>query len=180
MAWLLKHARIIGYWTFAILAGAVLIGLESMEDSEPTFSILAFFYFALLTFWGVRWLVGQIKSTLTVKREKTTLELKHLQSQINPHFFFNTLNNLYGLIEKDKDKARQLVLKLSDMMRYSIYEGQQETVTIREELTYLKNYVELHQMRYHKEIDIQFEQTIENENLEILPLLFISLLENGA
>jgi len=179
MTWLLKHSRIIAYWGFAIIAGALLVGLESMEDSEPTFSFLAFFYFALLAFFGIRWLVGQVKSTLTVKREKTNLELKHLQSQINPHFFFNTLNNLYGLIEKDKDQARQLVLKLSDMMRYSIYEGQQETVTIQEELTYLKKYVELHQMRYHKTIDVKFEQTIENENLEILPLLFINLLENA-
>ncbi len=179
MAWLLKHPRIIAYWTFAIMGGAALIGIESMEDSEPTFSILGFFYFSLLTFFGVRWLVGQIKSTLTAKREKTNLELKHLQSQINPHFFFNTLNNLYGLIEKDKDQARQLVLKLSDMMRYSIYEGQQETVTIQEELNYLKDYVELHQMRYHKKIDIKFEESIENEKTEILPLLLISLLENA-
>lgn len=183
MTWLLNmfktHYRVLAYWAFAVIAGVALIDLESMEDGEPTFSILAFFYFALLTFFGVRWIMGQIKSTLLVKREKTNLELKHLQSQINPHFFFNTLNNLYGLIEKDKDKARQLVLKLSDMMRYSIYEGQQEKVTIKEELTYLKNYLELHRMRYHKEIDIRFEETIENEDAEILPLLFINLLENA-
>lgn len=174
-----NHYRIIAYWAFAIIVGVFLIDLESTEDSEPTFSILAFFYFSLLTFFGVRWIIGQIKSTLIVKREKTNIELKHLQSQINPHFFFNTLNNLYGLIEKDKDKARKLVLKLSDMMRYSIYEGQQEKVTIKEELAYLKNYLELHRMRYHKEIDIRFEETIENEEAEILPLLFINLLENA-
>lgn len=175
----LKHYRIISYWAFAILAGGALIALESMEDSEPTFSILTFFYFALLIFFGVRWIIGQIKSTLVVKREKTNIELKHLQSQINPHFFFNILNNLYGLIEKDKDNARQMVLKLSDMMRYSIYEGQQEKVTIKEELTYLKNYLELHRMRYHKAIDVRFEEAIENEEAEILPLLFINLLENA-
>ena len=116
---------------------------------------------------------------MLVKKEKTNIELKHLQSQINPHFFFNTLNNLYGLIEKDKDKARQMVLNLSDMMRYSIYEGQQEKVTIKEELTYLKKYLELHRMRYHKKIDIRFEEAIENEEAEILPLLFINLLENA-
>lgn len=179
MTWILKHYRIIVYWAFAIIIGVVLIEMDSIEDIEPGFSIATFIYFAILIFGGVRWITGQIKSTLNAKKEKTNLELKHLQSQINPHFFFNTLNNLYGLIEKDKDKARQLVLKLSDMMRYSIYEGQQEKVTIKEELTYLKNYLELHRMRYHKQIDIRFEEAIENEKAEILPLLLINLLENA-
>jgi len=179
MIWLVKHSKVIGYWTFAIGMGIALAILESIEDTEPTFSILTFFYFALLIFWGIRWITTQIKSTLNVKKEKTTWELKHLQNQINPHFFFNTLNNLYGLIEKDKAKARQMILKLSDMMRYSIYQGQQEKVTIKEELKYLKTYLELHRMRYHKEIDIQFEETIEDEQVEILPLLFICLLENA-
>ena len=96
LKWVLKYYRVIAYWAFAFFAGVTLIELESMENSEPTFSLLTFIYFALLIFFGVRWIMGQIKSTLIVKKEKTNIELKHLQSQINPHFFFNTLNNLYG------------------------------------------------------------------------------------
>ena len=102
-----------------------------------------------------------------------------MKSQINPHFFFNMLNNLYGLVAKDSQKAQALILKLSDMMRYSIYDGQKSSVTIAEEVAYLKNYIELHKMRYHKEINVKFNTNIYDENVEIVPLLFINLLENA-
>jgi LytS/YehU family sensor histidine kinase len=97
---------------------------------------------------------------------------------VNPHFFFNTLNNLYGLVGTDVKKAQELILKLSDMMRYSIYEGERDFVTLKEEVDYLKNYIELHKMRYHKEIDVQCQFQIEDE-YKVMPLLFIILLENA-
>lgn len=103
----------------------------------------------------------------------------HLKSQVNPHFFFNTLNNLYGLVEKDTAKAQQLILKLSDMMRYSIYEGQKDWVTLAEEISYLENYMDLHRMRYHKEITIRFDVEAEDRSIKIMPLLFIILVENA-
>jgi LytS/YehU family sensor histidine kinase len=82
------------------------------------------------------------------------------------------------LVGTDAKKAQDLILKLSDMMRYSIYEGEKDTVTIEEEVEYLKNYIELHKMRYRKEIDIKFINDI-SENLKVMPLLFIILLENA-
>jgi len=179
MTWIKNNLWKIGYWAFAILAGTSLGYMETLEDSEPTFSILTFIYFALLIFWGIRWIVAQIKSTLQQKQEKINLELIHLQSQISPHFFFNTMNNLYGWMDKDIDQAKQLVLQLSEMMRYSIYQGQQEYVTIDQEIEYLKKYIDLHQMRYRKEIDIQFDVAVENDKMKVLPLLFITLLENA-
>ncbi|WP_255362731.1 sensor histidine kinase [Tenacibaculum sp. MAR_2009_124] len=103
----------------------------------------------------------------------------HLQSQINPHFFFNMLNNLYGLVDKDSDKAKQLILKLSDMMRYSIYEGQKERVTLQQEIDFVRNFIKLHKMRYHKNITITFDVSVEDETLKIVPLLFIILVENA-
>ncbi|WP_343912415.1 sensor histidine kinase [Aquimarina litoralis] len=103
----------------------------------------------------------------------------HLQSQVNPHFFFNMLNNLYGLVDKDSEKAKTLILKLSDMMRYSIYEGQKEYVTLQQEIDFIHNYIQLHKMRYHKDITINFEVDIDNEKLKIMPLLFIILVENA-
>ncbi|MEO9873025.1 MAG: histidine kinase, partial [Ekhidna sp.] len=135
------------------------------------------FFFTILIV--TPWLIWQIRSLLRLKNEKSKTELLHLQSQVNPHFFFNTLNNLYGLIETDPKKAGKLVLKLSDMMRYSIYEGEKETVTIKEEIDYLKNYIELHKMRYRKKIDVQFDHHIIDESLKVMPLLFILLLENA-
>lgn len=168
-----------GYWIFAVVMGIVLIFWEDEEDIEPFFSIATFLYFALLFYWSARWLFSQIKSTLKQKKEKANVELLHLQSQVNPHFFFNTLNNLYGLIDKDSKKAKSMVLKLSDMMRYSIYDGQKERVMLEEELAYIKNYIELHQARYHKETDIKLQHHIQQDGIKVMPLLFIILLENA-
>ncbi len=78
----------------------------------------------------------------------------------------------------DAKKAQKLILKLSDMMRYSIYEGERDFVALKEEVDYLKNYIELHRMRYHKEINVQFKIQIEDD-CSIMPLLFIILLENA-
>ena len=167
------------FWTFLILIGFIIIIFnDAFGDSEP-FGIFAFIYFILLFFTLVRWTFKQIKSIITLKNEKKKTELLHLKSQVNPHFFFNMLNNLYGLVEKDSKKAQELILKLSDMMRYSIYDGQKETVLLSEEISYLQNYIELHKMRYHKTIDVQFKADIEDNDYQIMPLLFIILLENA-
>ena len=107
------------------------------------------------------------------------MEMLHLKSQVNPHFFFNTLNNLYGLVEKNPKEAQVLILKLSDMMRYSIYEGQNEWVSIEDEVAYIKNYVELHKNRYHKKVAIDFNSSIDEEGYKIMPLLLILLVENA-
>ncbi|MEP4532972.1 MAG: histidine kinase [Cyclobacteriaceae bacterium] len=107
------------------------------------------------------------------------MELLHLQTQVNPHFFFNTLNNLYGLIDQDTTKAKSMVLTLSDMMRYSIYVGQKELVTLEQELAYIENYVALHKSRYHKETDIKLNHHLQKEGFQVMPLLFIILLENA-
>ena len=82
------------------------------------------------------------------------------------------------MVGTDAKKAQDLILKLSDMMRYSIYEGEKDTVSLEEEVAYLKNYIELHKMRYRKDIDIKFTDDI-SENHKVMPLLFIILLENA-
>jgi LytS/YehU family sensor histidine kinase len=153
-----------------------LVLLENDEDLvETLLSILVVIFF----FFLLSWLIWQITSAIRLRNESKKTEVLHLQSQVNPHFFFNTLNNLYGLVAEDTDKAQALILKLSDMMRYSIYEGQNDRVSIIQEVAYLKNYVALHKMRYHKEIDIRFTTDIQDENAQVMPLLFILLLENA-
>lgn len=154
-----------------------------LENYHPTISVGFFAIYVILFITliglGSYWLIKQIRMTLTLKNEQQKMEVSHLQSQVNPHFFFNMLNNLYGLVDKDAKKAQALILKLSDMMRYSIYDGQKSSVTIVEEVEYLKNYIELHKMRYHKEIDVQFQANIQKGDSKITPLLFIILLENA-
>ncbi|MBC2846644.1 sensor histidine kinase [Winogradskyella flava] len=150
-----------------------------LGDFHPAVAIFVLLYYGILLIIGILWIIIQLKSVLKLKNENKTSELLHLQSQVNPHFFFNMLNNLYGLIDVDSEKAKALILKLSELMRYSIYEGEKNTVSLEEEVEYLKNYIELHRMRYHKDIDLKFNLHIENSKLRITPLLFIILLENA-
>jgi two-component system sensor histidine kinase AlgZ len=149
-----------------------------LEGYPTSMSVLVLLYYILIISLGLFWFVEQIISFIRLKNEKSKTELLHLKSQVNPHFFFNTLNNLYGLVGTDTKKAQELILKLSDMMRYSIYEGEKEQVTLKSEVDYLKNYIALHKMRYHKVIDVKFEAEIEDD-YKVMPLLFIILLENA-
>ena len=165
------------FWSFAIGIGRIIILIDEYGDTDAL-AFIAIFYFPLLIILILRWVFKQTRAILTLKNEKAKTELQHLKSQVNPHFFFNTLNNLYGLVGTDAKKAQDLILKLSDMMRYSIYEGEKDTVSLEEEVEYLKNYIELHKMRYRKEIDIKFINDI-SENHKVMPLLFIILLENA-
>lgn len=162
-----------------VIIGLVIVIFNDTFGKLEGFVEFMAFYFILVLITIAYWAFKQIKSIIRLKNEKAKTELLHLKSQVNPHFFFNMLNNLYGLVDKDSKKAQVLILKLSDMMRYSIYEGDKDTVLLSDEITYLKNYIELHKMRYHKTIDIQFNIEINDTNYEIMPLLLIILLENA-
>ena len=165
--------------TFFIITTLVILIFNDVFGEDDGFAIFSLLFFLVMTIEFTGWTFSQIKSILVLKKEKKQVELLHLKSQVNPHFFFNTLNNLYGLVAQDTEKAQALILKLSEMMRYSIYEGQNNWVSLNEEVIYLKNYIELHKMRYHKTIDVQFDIDINDENEKIMPLLFIILLENA-
>ncbi len=149
-----------------------------LEGYPASISVLILTYYVLLILLGLYWFIKQVVAFLKLKNESAKTELLHLKSQVNPHFFFNTLNNLYGLVGTDTKKAQELIIKLSDIMRYSIYEGDKEVVNLKDEVDYLKQYIALHKMRYHKPIDVKFDVDIE-EDYEVMPLLFIILLENA-
>jgi len=149
-----------------------------LGNYNPKVAILFISYYILLFCLAVFWFTTQLTAINKMKNEKIKSELMLLKSQVNPHFFFNMLNNLYGLVAKDTKKAQKLILKLSDLMRYSIYEGKKDMVALSEEIEYLKNYIELHKTRYHKNIIIDFSTKID-ENCRVVPLLFIMLLENS-
>jgi two-component system LytT family sensor kinase len=118
------------------------------------------------------WIYEQWRWLKTLKADKAKAELELLKSQINSHFFFNTLNNLYGLVVEKSEKAPEVVLKLSEMMHYIIYEGREYFVPLADEVAYLENYIELHKIRYQKKVDIRFTKQIA-EDYSIAPLLFI-------
>ncbi len=146
--------------------------IENHHQNFLNFMLIPIPFFMLL--WGYeqwRWL-----KTLQIDKGKAELAL--LKSQVNPHFFFNTLNNLYGLVVEKSDDAPEVILKLSDMMRYTIYKGKEDTVLLKDEINYLENYIELHKIRYQKKVEILFAHKVQ-EGLKIAPLLFIILLENA-
>jgi two-component system, LytTR family, sensor kinase len=106
-------------------------------------------------------------------------ELRFLKTQINPHFLFNTLNNLYALTLQKSDKAPSIVLKLSEIMRYMLYECNERQVLLSKEIHYINNYLDLERLRQPKETDISF--TVEGliGQQTVAPLLFVPFLENS-
>ncbi|WP_412985006.1 sensor histidine kinase [Pontimicrobium sp. IMCC45349] len=161
------------YFMYLRLFSGDLDSYLKIKESFPFY-----IFFLPIPMFALLWTYQQWKWFQNLKAEKSQAELAMLQAQVNPHFFFNTLNNLYALTIKNSNKAPEVILKLSDMMRYTIYEGKKGYVSIKEEIDYLNNYIELHKIRYKKEVDIQFNHTIEND-IKTPPLLFIILLENA-
>ncbi len=106
-------------------------------------------------------------------------EIKFLKSQINPHFLFNTLNSLYALTLMKSDKAPEIVIKLSEMMRYMLYESNERRVPLQKEVNYIENYLELETLRQSGRPDIQFKVEGAVNEQTIAPLLFIPFLENS-
>jgi hypothetical protein len=121
----------------------------------------------------------QDKALIEIAQQKTQTELQLLQQQINPHFLFNTLNNLYALTLSQSDKAPEMVIQLSDLLRYTVYEGQKDRVSLASEMTYIKNYLSLQQMRVSSQCKIKTAFPEQADSAEIAPLLLIILLENA-
>jgi len=119
-----------------------------------------------------------------LRHQQVRTELQLLQQQINPHFLFNTLNNLYALCLLKSDAAPQLVLKLADLLRYVVYQGQQERVALSDELDYLQHYLDLQQLRVSNKTTVTVEfpadcSAWQQPRLLLPPLLLIMLLENA-
>ena len=106
-------------------------------------------------------------------------ELSNMRNQINPHFLLNTLNNIYALTAFDTAKAQEAIQELSRMLRHILYDYQQPTVTFKDEVEFLQNYVNLMRIRMSNTVDVQFQTSIANPDVEIAPMLFISLVENA-
>lgn len=119
----------------------------------------------------------EIKQEL--EREKINSELTYLKAQINPHFFFNTLNSIYALTSVNVDLAQQAIHKLSRMMRYMLYETQNDTTFLSQELNFIQDYIELMKLRLLDKVKVEFHQSIQNTELMIAPMLFLPFVENA-
>ena len=113
------------------------------------------------------------------KQKKVEAELAWLKNQINPHFLFNTLNNISSLAQIDGDETQEAIMQLSDLLRYAMYETNKPKVPLEGEVEFMRNYIELMKLRCNEMTEIRSEFIVHNSKIEIAPLLFISLIENA-
>jgi len=115
--------------------------------------------------------------TDSIQKENTFYKLRYFRTQLNPHFLFNTLNSIYSLSLNNVAKTPEVIIRLSDIMRFLIYECNEEKIPIEKEIEFIKNYIEIERIRY--DADIQFTLEGDTEGIMIEPFLFISFIENG-
>jgi hypothetical protein len=119
------------------------------------------------------------KKLREIEKEKFTAEMGLLKAQINPHFFFNTLNSLYSLTLTGSKKSAEMVLRLSHLMRYMLYEASANAVWLKDEIAYLENYIIIEQMRFADRLDLSFQCSGDTSGKSISPLLLLPFIENA-
>lgn len=199
---LLRKHRYVWYLVVNLLTITAVFSLVAIYekyvpyDSEPyilngkaSFTDLAIYWNILLGFFmtglnmGIKLLYRSLRDEQQMeelKRQNLQAEMDYLRYQINPHFFMNTLNNIHALIDIDTEYAKSAVIELSKMMRYVLYESGSETISLKKDIQFIENYIELMRIRYDSSIDIclDYPATIPNK-VAIPPLLLIVFVENA-
>lgn len=147
-------------------------------DIWSFFVTAAFVAFSICTKLIYDWLAVQ-KKVDELEKEKTQSELSLLKAQMNPHFLFNSINSIYGHIDRHNNVARSMLLQFSDMLRYQLYECNTERIDIDKEVTYLNNFVALQKMRKNEKLKVRLCFEGKLTGYEIAPLLFIPFVENA-
>lgn len=114
-----------------------------------------------------------------VEREKLTAELKFLKSQINPHFLFNVLNNVYSLSIAKSEQTPEVVIRLSEMLRYMLYQSGHERASLEQEIVYIQNYTALQQLKDDEQLSVELELEVKNPSARIAPMILIPFVENA-
>ena len=115
----------------------------------------------------------------TIEHQRLESELQYLKAQVNPHFLFNAINSVYFLIKKDPDKASETLIKLSDLLRFQLYDCSDEVIAIEKELEYLQNYIALEKLRKGDKIKVEYMPEGNLAGFQIAPFLLIPFLENA-
>jgi LytS/YehU family sensor histidine kinase len=143
-----------------------------------TFVLVCFFFITACKYFKDGYIAQQFEAEK--KQQQLMAEVNNLKSQIAPHFLFNTLNNLYGLAVDKSDKLPNLLLRLSDLLRHSLYETQKPLVPVGDEINVLKSYIQLETVRLEDDLKLEFDNTVpEGAPYLIAPLLLIVFVENA-
>lgn len=187
---------------YALFAGLVLLLIVTGAFIEET--ILEYLFFpdtrgAQLTLTGLQWSASKVgfllilfstfkliwdyqrkqKQMNELEKEKIESELKFLKSQINPHVLFNNLNNIYSYALEKSDKVPNMLLKLSEIMRYMLNEGENQFVSLEKEINYLEDFIELQKLRLEERGDVILKVEGHPESYKIAPLLLVAFVENS-
>ena len=159
--------------------GYIILGDISVNNlAMMLFTLLLLMGFSFLYWYYKQWVL-KANEALVLKTQKLETELLMLKTQIGPHFLFNTLNNIYSLCQQKHDNAAPMVAKLSNILRYLLYEGDEQRVLLQKEVEMLQNYIKLQLLKKSKSQNIDFyTEGIENHH-RIAPLLLINFLENS-
>lgn len=191
---LLKQKRVLLFaisllfTSFALSAGfKVAVFLQSGYDQNflnvPSYltKTLMFYMPALMiyAYQTERQRQAEKDRLLLIEKEKSDTELKYLKAQLNPHFLFNTLNNLYSFVVNQSPKAADMVLQLSEILDYVLYKSQAEFVDLQDELRSIENYIALEQIRYGERLKVRLDKPLNLSAQKIAPLVLLSIVENA-
>ena len=178
------------YWQFGV-ANVVLIGLFNLHTiSNNIYSMPEYVRAGYASFMSISLIINLMAIGIALsiryfmhqserRQQEVEAELAWLKNQINPHFLFNTLNNISCLAQIDGDLTQEAVMELSDLLRYAMYETNKPKVHLDGEVKFLQNYIELMKLRCNNMTKVNYQFSIVNYQLEVAPLLFISLIENA-
>jgi two-component system, LytTR family, sensor kinase len=161
-----------GVWTTPFRFFTVRNVLTGLMENGFVAGIAAAIKFARMQF------LGQEREKNLLK-EKLETELKFLRNQTNPHFLMNTLNNIYALARKKSDDTAEVVMKLSELLRFMLYESGQNRIALNDEIKVLEDYLELERMRYNDRLEVSFTRHIDSNAYQITPLLLLPFVENA-
>jgi sensor histidine kinase YesM len=171
-----------------LIAGffAIVVAVGVIKSNSPQLLIFdapLLFIFSAACGMLIKMIREKVKlqlNTANITATHSQTELHLLQSQLSPHFLFNTLNNMYGISLSQHEKIPALLLKLSELLRYSVYDAKESYVLLKDEILYLENYIEFEKIRIGEKLSLTVEiDDIKSSNRRIAPMLLIVFLENA-
>jgi len=175
------------FWTFVSLSLLVTVNYilyySDVDQIDLTGLISLLVTNASLMFMAVAMKLIQSsfrsnKDIQKLKEDQLQAELAYLRTQVNPHFLFNTLNNMYVMARKKDDELPETIMQLSDLLRYQLYDCDAETILLKKEIEYLKNYIQLEEIR-RKHLNVEFNIEGEVNTVAIRPLILLPFIENA-
>lgn len=183
-------------YTFLLIAFSALLraliarqmSLHIFKDNfHPDFSALYFTSLLNIFIWAQLFIFGKMvvdriysqQRLAILEKERVKQELDFLKAQINPHALFNSLNTIYGHIDKSNQTARNILLKFSGLLRYQLYDCSEDNISLEKEIEYIRNYISFQQIRKDEHLKVNVEIEADAGNYTIAPLLLVVLIENA-